>query len=98
MNDDDHNEDMFGGLSLGKPRSPRSKKFGGMLPSWREGDVAKALNGLTPEKRNAALAFVEKKKVATRVVQRRVLEAVDKVSALQLPNIVTGKQIGRAHV
>ena len=49
-----------------------------------EGDVAKALNGLTPEKRNAALAFVEKKKVATRVVQRRVLEAVDKVSALQL--------------
>ena len=38
MNDDDHNEDMFGGLSLGKPRSPRSKKFGGMLPSWREGD------------------------------------------------------------
>jgi hypothetical protein len=49
-----------------------------------EGEVAKALNGLTPEKRNAALAFVEKKKVATRVVQRRVLEAVDKVSALQL--------------
>jgi hypothetical protein len=34
----DHNDGMFNGLSLGKPRSPRSKKFGGMLPSWKEGD------------------------------------------------------------
>ena len=49
-----------------------------------EGDVASALNALSPSKRNAVLAFVEKKKVATRVLQRRVLETVDKVSGLQL--------------